>query len=576
MKDLVWGIDGQGQLYLYDEVTEEWISLPCRLKELSCGRDGTTWAINHANKVFRLPRSQLQKMLELLPSHQSSIQTPLSPTQTPRQHSTSQQSSSQKNPQPHNQPQQQQQVSTNSSSTPSHQHEEDDAESEPSFEPYSSASDLESDFLDDEESDSDRGERERAETVSASAEDSQATVEMAESSELSSSMPGQPPALASCNNSLPGWEFIPHIELRTVAVSESNSIWGITTYDEIVQIDSSLSWTAIARPADLPEGAKIEQISVGIGAVWIRASSGHVYRYLGSKWVSVPGRLSFLFVGSFTKVWGVEWGTRALVRWSGSSFEASGELSDYVTGNAEEGDLWSVCRLPDDRSAVTRLISHRLSLMPVQEFQKLWDDVPKPGGGLGGSSSSSSSSSSSGGSGAAGAQHHISFFRPIPPTGYHIVGDYVEHSALSEAQGFALAVCESSTTRHPWPPLLAAPVGFEVVWSTEAASRYGTLCIWKPIPPDGYAALGCVTTPSPMLRPSLQTVRCVNLGLLVEAQIRYSPRRRPFWSSGPLSIWPIAQLAEGILPGTFIATTTDPAANKAILSSFFAFSLQEC
>jgi hypothetical protein len=67
---------------------------------------------------------------------------------------------------------------------------------------------------------------------------------------------------------------------------------------------------------------------------------------------------------------------------------------------------------------------------------------------------------------------------------------------LADEEPLALGGAPSSSDGFPTRgrlPLLARPVGFSMVWADEQAQRQGErrfLSIWRPVPPEGYVALG--------------------------------------------------------------------------------------
>jgi hypothetical protein len=205
---------------------------------------------------------------------------------------------------------------------------------------------------------------------------------------------------------------------------------------------------------------------------------------------------------------------------------------------------------------VTCLIRQKLNVLPVYEFQKLWDDLKAPG--------------------PATATHHISIFRPIPPRGYYLLGDYAERTYLPAAQGAALVLAETSNgprllnetedwhalTSSPSPvPLLRPPVGYEPVWSSTTPSRFGSICVWRPLPPEGYAALGHVTTPSPELPPNNIPIRCVSMALLTQCGFAFTPPNGVLWSCGPISLRAPDCSSESAVPsGAFYAVPLQGAA----------------
>ena len=364
--------------------------------------------------------------------------------------------------------------------------------------------------------------------------------------------------------------MIPGASLSSLAVGDCTSIWGIGLQQEILRYSSEEQrWETIPGPiveaeettGEGAEGAErirnppfvVQQLAVGLEAVWLLTTTGAVFRRQGSSWTRMAGSLRFLAVGGFSHVWGVGAKTGSLAEWSGDCFEPLDEVADLVSCNSD-GVLYALASMDGGRPQVSRRVTQRLSLVPVHEFQKLWDDH-RPAAPSGPKS--------------------LGIFRPIPSAGHSILGDYAERTWLGIAQGTAVAVSELSdalplmTVSSGCTPLLLPPVRFEPIWWTDAASssRFGGLCFWRPVPPDGYASLGHVTTPSPDLPPPAHSIRCVNLALLCSGRVRYTVDDGWLWAASGVSLWAAdSPNSLTIPPGTFLASASKPNS-----SEFFAF-----
>lgn len=96
-----------------------------------------------------------------------------------------------------------------------------------------------------------------------------------------------------------------------------------------------------------------------------------------------------------------------------------------------------------------------------------------------------------------------SIWRPRAPPGFFILGDVaVSHRTKYVGQN-VLVVRDDGE-------LVAPPISFEMIWSDNG------IAIWRPIPPSGYVALGCVATPVGLTNEEMQTkdgidsLRCVH------------------------------------------------------------------
>ena len=82
------------------------------------------------------------------------------------------------------------------------------------------------------------------------------------------------------------------------------------------------------------------------------------------------------------------------------------------------------------------------------------------------------------------------------------------------------------------PPLLARPIGFAKAWADDHSARNGIqdlLCIWRPIPPSGYVALGMVAATG-QLPPSVNVMRCIRSDAAASVTLS---RDYPDWISSP-------------------------------------------
>jgi hypothetical protein len=132
-----------------------------------------------------------------------------------------------------------------------------------------------------------------------------------------------------------------------------------------------------------------------------------------------------------------------------------------------------------------------------------------------------------------GAANNGDFYMPVPPEGYHALGavgfaGYRNPAAVGSA---ALVVRDKGD--NPSNPPLKAPVGYEHIWNN-GVGLFGswipdgdvTGSFWRPIPPEGYVALGVVVhnwTPNAAnpvdQAPPLDAVMCVRADLTRTAGI---------------------------------------------------------
>ena len=102
-----------------------------------------------------------------------------------------------------------------------------------------------------------------------------------------------------------------------------------------------------------------------------------------------------------------------------------------------------------------------------------------------------------------------SVWRPNPPAGYASLGDVV-------ASGVAAPPAESSLVVRDSPAFTAPPLRFERETFSSPDAAPG-LVAWRPIPPEGFAALGVACAPTDAGPPKLDAMRCVRVELVAAA-----------------------------------------------------------
>lgn len=162
-----------------------------------------------------------------------------------------------------------------------------------------------------------------------------------------------------------------------------------------------------------------------------------------------------------------------------------------------------------------------------------------------------------------------SFWRPVPAPdllpGFFPLGDLVV-SDLENINGKrVVAVVREADAQgedsRSKAKALSRPDDFEQVWRNAGSTDSANCTIWRPIPPDGYVALGLVCA-NDRDKPSLNSVRCVRADLVIASHVR-----ELIWSdksSGArqdLSAWSIhpPQAAAGEIyfsAGTFVGSNS--------------------
>lgn len=108
----------------------------------------------------------------------------------------------------------------------------------------------------------------------------------------------------------------------------------------------------------------------------------------------------------------------------------------------------------------------------------------------------------------------VSLWRPIPPSGYVSVGDVVQTSYSSPE--LAMVYHDGHDGKF------AAPEGFDLVWRDADQNTREPVTIWKPRPPVGYVALGCVVVPD-YYEPDVGAVSCVRQDCVAQAPLQQTP-----------------------------------------------------
>lgn len=154
------------------------------------------------------------------------------------------------------------------------------------------------------------------------------------------------------------------------------------------------------------------------------------------------------------------------------------------------------------------------------------------------------------------------FWRPTPAPdllpGFFPLGDIVESGDDNiNGKRVAAVVCEgiAQIGDSSQAKALNRPVDYEQIWRDPGSESVGTL--WRPIPPDGYVALGLVCSRDDE-KPPLHAIRCVRADLVIDSSLGDSIWNN--WGNGgtqDFGAWhikpPVAAAGEiYFAPGTFV------------------------
>ncbi|NJL26982.1 MAG: Vps62-related protein [Thermoanaerobaculia bacterium] len=107
-------------------------------------------------------------------------------------------------------------------------------------------------------------------------------------------------------------------------------------------------------------------------------------------------------------------------------------------------------------------------------------------------------------------------WRPTPTDpSFMIIGDYAQGN-YGKPTGSSLTV--RAIGEDPLVPLLARPVGWNLVWTDRGSSGTYDGSIWAPVAPDGYLALGHVANAG-YQAPEIDNYRCLRRDLVEITQV---------------------------------------------------------
>ncbi|MFW7382329.1 MAG: Vps62-related protein [Oligoflexus sp.] len=113
--------------------------------------------------------------------------------------------------------------------------------------------------------------------------------------------------------------------------------------------------------------------------------------------------------------------------------------------------------------------------------------------------------------GGSGGSYDGAFWHPVPPPDFYSLGS-VGVSNYEDINGKVAALCVKEFNLGNGA--LAKPLRYEFIWNDRGSGARRNGSCWRPIPPDGYVALGDVFVDGHGEPPSLDDIRCVRKDLV--------------------------------------------------------------
>jgi hypothetical protein len=149
----------------------------------------------------------------------------------------------------------------------------------------------------------------------------------------------------------------------------------------------------------------------------------------------------------------------------------------------------------------------------------------------------------------------VSLWRPVAPPGYAILGDVAQ-------TGYDPPRSPVATYRADDPASVALPLGFQLIWRDTGSGAAERVTLWQPVPPPGFAAVGCVAVGG-YAEPERSVCRCVSVERVYASDVFEEATWRDGGAAGAwrCSIWQVDNDA-----GTFLARRahTPPPAGLAL------------
>jgi hypothetical protein len=112
-----------------------------------------------------------------------------------------------------------------------------------------------------------------------------------------------------------------------------------------------------------------------------------------------------------------------------------------------------------------------------------------------------------------GASMDGAFWQPMPPTGFHALGG-VAVRGYQDINGTSTAIC----VRGANPDAVAFPTDYQLIWSDKGSGADMDGSCWRPIPPQGYTALGDIFAKG-YNKPAASDMVCLRTDLIIRGAL---------------------------------------------------------
>lgn len=120
--------------------------------------------------------------------------------------------------------------------------------------------------------------------------------------------------------------------------------------------------------------------------------------------------------------------------------------------------------------------------------------------------------------GGSGSDDNAAYYQPVPPQGFFALGSMGVNNYDNPDGKFASMCVKASASPLLKKPPLARPQRFEFIWNDRGSGADRNGSCWRPVPPDGYVALGDVFVEG-YDAPTGDPVMCVARELVIQGKV---------------------------------------------------------